>query len=186
MKKRWSQVVTAVVFALVISMPAAADAPLAISNITSTSGGTSPSTAIINWATTDPGNTYQCSVTYNNNENVGDDIIYQGKNDVIAIVVGHVIQSPTDNVKNFLWAANLENLAPTTYWYKINCHDNSNRITSEAHSFTVVAAPSQSVTILSPNGGEMYKQGDPITITWSGGKDVVQIVLESIHPAIDG
>lgn len=58
---------------------------------------------------------------------------------------------------------------PTAYGFSVRCQDNTGNANTDDYSilFSVANKPLlPTITIISPNGGEAYKYGDAVTITW--------------------
>ena len=80
-------------------------------------------------------------------------------------------------------------LSPGIYTVRFTVIDAQELTAKTSISINVVSITAQpSITVLSPNGGDIFQQGKNNTISWKGGKNKVQIglVKSNFDPAKDG
>lgn len=82
---------------------------------------------------------------------------------------------------------------PLGLYYRVQvCLYGSSVCDSSDSTFSIVESTTTSVTLLSPNGGEVFTQGGKNIIKWNGGKDIVQVGLvkkettNNVNPVILG
>lgn len=85
------------------------------------------------------------------------------------------IAASADNVGTYTWTVPNNDL--DTYQIRISSEVNPDIFDTSDASFTIVPEGVQTITVLSPNGGEVLTGGDPYTVTWLSTGGVGNVAL---------
>ncbi|MBE3089012.1 MAG: VCBS repeat-containing protein [Actinobacteria bacterium] len=106
------------------------------------------------------GNTYAVTWTSNNISGNVNIELYKGSVPVYAIETN----TPNDGYAS--WTISSSTTPDTDYKIKITSVDGTVSDFSDSY-FTIVAPPQQSITVVSPNGGETWQVGNTYAVTWT-------------------